>query len=745
MSTQIPHLSHLDGKTTSTSPWQHKEGAQQDVEQEQEDAEDDDCFEDLGLLADAATTAGSEVVRKQERVTGTTQQQPSPPRSDSNRLARVQPPAPGGTTTDKPCSALPAAAAPRCVEVTSGKEGAEARSGADADKESGAELRYDSFNSTGTVVSLPPSHLASSNMKAQSMLATREMERQQRLGLAGKKSDRGGIPADFPSFSTMPNPNEQPVQVAAAAAAAAVTVEAKTSPVTSGKRAADTSDSAKIAKTRRRRAPRGDNESFTCEITGCTNQCNTLYTRRYHTCREHIEQLDVVKDGQHVRFCQRCSSFQPVEMFEGSRHTCRQALETYNAARRKLRQEASSKQAREQAAQAQQQVVEAQPWVVQMRQQAEMAQQQLQQRFKQNQDTTGALPHQEVSDAATLASANQHQLEQLDWELNYWRSINAFAWSYAERMKQASGPKMSASQREAMNMRPASNPQFPPVQQQRDAAVAHPQMTPEQNSILQQRQHSWLQAERMMQASEPKIPTRHHHDGVVGQQQPHQVASDQQQQQHNSFLQHQHSTLQQQQNAFLQKQHSWLQAERMAERMRQHASEPQHFPNVQQQRDAAVALPQMTPKQQQQHSWLHAEHMRQHASEPQQFSPTQQQRDAAVALPQLTPEEHSILQQQHSWLQAEHMMQTPTPEPKIPTMQQPAGGITQQQPQLTPAALRAERSSMLLQQQQQSSNEVARADQELNQLLNTLVKHQHTMKQRHAILNKQSAVMQQPQ
>ena len=89
------------------------------------------------------------------------------------------------------------------------------------------------------------------------------------------------------------------------------------------------------------------------------------YTRRYHTCREHIESLDVVKagrqgrtllhcsaqpetfpvtdaltpprvshercvtlsreaeeccdhGGRHVRFCQRCSSFHAVDAFEGA-------------------------------------------------------------------------------------------------------------------------------------------------------------------------------------------------------------------------------------------------------------------------------------------------------------------------------------------------------------------------------------------------------------------------------------------
>jgi len=56
--------------------------------------------------------------------------------------------------------------------------------------------------------------------------------------------------------------------------------------------------------------------NFQCTIDGCRNTCNTMYTRRYHTCREHIESLDVVKNGQNARFCQRCSSFHSIDAFE---------------------------------------------------------------------------------------------------------------------------------------------------------------------------------------------------------------------------------------------------------------------------------------------------------------------------------------------------------------------------------------------------------------------------------------------
>eukprot|EP00982_Pelagococcus_subviridis_P006059 29953-Pelagococcus_subviridis.AAC.5 len=64
-----------------------------------------------------------------------------------------------------------------------------------------------------------------------------------------------------------------------------------------------------------------------CTADGCDKACDTAYTRRYRTCREHIDSLDVLRDGLHQRFCQRCSSFHALAAFDGSRHTCRQALD----------------------------------------------------------------------------------------------------------------------------------------------------------------------------------------------------------------------------------------------------------------------------------------------------------------------------------------------------------------------------------------------------------------------------------
>jgi hypothetical protein len=74
-----------------------------------------------------------------------------------------------------------------------------------------------------------------------------------------------------------------------------------------------------------------------CTIDNGGEPCVSVYCRRYHTCRAHIEALHVVRNGEECRFCQRCSSFQPVGDFDGARHTCRDALSAYNAARREAR------------------------------------------------------------------------------------------------------------------------------------------------------------------------------------------------------------------------------------------------------------------------------------------------------------------------------------------------------------------------------------------------------------------------
>ena len=97
-----------------------------------------------------------------------------------------------------------------------------------------------------------------------------------------------------------------------------------------------------------RQAPSSPGGTIRCTVDDCNEPCVSVYCKRYHTCREHIGALRVVRGGAEVRFCQRCSSFQPIADFDGDRHTCRDALHAYNLARREMRK--TNKNKRKEAA-----------------------------------------------------------------------------------------------------------------------------------------------------------------------------------------------------------------------------------------------------------------------------------------------------------------------------------------------------------------------------------------------------------
>ena len=97
-----------------------------------------------------------------------------------------------------------------------------------------------------------------------------------------------------------------------------------------------------------RQAPSSPGGTIRCTVDDCNEPCVSVYCKRYHTCREHIGALRVVRGGAEVRFCQRCSSFQPIADFDGDRHTCRDALRAYNLARREMRK--TNKNKRKEAA-----------------------------------------------------------------------------------------------------------------------------------------------------------------------------------------------------------------------------------------------------------------------------------------------------------------------------------------------------------------------------------------------------------
>ncbi|PRW60598.1 Negative elongation factor B [Chlorella sorokiniana] len=74
-----------------------------------------------------------------------------------------------------------------------------------------------------------------------------------------------------------------------------------------------------------------------CQVTACTSPLLLPYHRKYHVCAEHfkVESLQMEAGGELVRFCQKCGRFQPLTDFDGTRKTCRVALEMHNARRRK--------------------------------------------------------------------------------------------------------------------------------------------------------------------------------------------------------------------------------------------------------------------------------------------------------------------------------------------------------------------------------------------------------------------------
>ena len=78
-----------------------------------------------------------------------------------------------------------------------------------------------------------------------------------------------------------------------------------------------------------------------CQVEGCTANLTRLreYYQRYHVCEHHSKQPSIsfhATDGGVVvkRFCQRCGRFQEMDEFEGSRRSCRAALNEHNRRRR---------------------------------------------------------------------------------------------------------------------------------------------------------------------------------------------------------------------------------------------------------------------------------------------------------------------------------------------------------------------------------------------------------------------------
>ncbi|RMZ54530.1 hypothetical protein APUTEX25_001702, partial [Auxenochlorella protothecoides] len=74
-----------------------------------------------------------------------------------------------------------------------------------------------------------------------------------------------------------------------------------------------------------------------CQADGCHKPLAnlTFYHQRNRICEEHIKAPSFLKDGELLRFCQRCGVSHPLAEFDGQRKSCRKQLEKHNARRRK--------------------------------------------------------------------------------------------------------------------------------------------------------------------------------------------------------------------------------------------------------------------------------------------------------------------------------------------------------------------------------------------------------------------------
>ena len=50
------------------------------------------------------------------------------------------------------------------------------------------------------------------------------------------------------------------------------------------------------------------------------------YAKRHRICETHLKSLEVLWKGKIQRFCQKCTRFQELNQFDGSRRSCRKGL-----------------------------------------------------------------------------------------------------------------------------------------------------------------------------------------------------------------------------------------------------------------------------------------------------------------------------------------------------------------------------------------------------------------------------------
>lgn len=75
-----------------------------------------------------------------------------------------------------------------------------------------------------------------------------------------------------------------------------------------------------------------------CQADGCSVNLSKLpfYYQRNHVCTEHNKCPSFRRQGEEVRYCQRCGVAHPLSDYDGDRRSCRRQLERHNARRRRL-------------------------------------------------------------------------------------------------------------------------------------------------------------------------------------------------------------------------------------------------------------------------------------------------------------------------------------------------------------------------------------------------------------------------
>ncbi|KAK2077399.1 hypothetical protein QBZ16_004244 [Prototheca wickerhamii] len=75
-----------------------------------------------------------------------------------------------------------------------------------------------------------------------------------------------------------------------------------------------------------------------CQADGCTVDLLKLpyYYQRNHICTHHNKALSFHRQGEEVRFCQRCGVAHPLAEYQGTKRSCERQLARHNVRRRRL-------------------------------------------------------------------------------------------------------------------------------------------------------------------------------------------------------------------------------------------------------------------------------------------------------------------------------------------------------------------------------------------------------------------------